>query len=59
MEKEKIDLNVLNHQKVPTNLKIDDIVEIDIIDIAFGGEGVGKISGFPVFVPFVVKGEKV
>jgi tRNA/tmRNA/rRNA uracil-C5-methylase (TrmA/RlmC/RlmD family) len=30
-----------------------------IEDIAFGGEGVGRINGFVVFVPFVITGERV
>ncbi len=32
---------------------------VTIDDIAFGGEGVGRISDFVVFVPFVVLGEIV
>ena len=34
-------------------------VTITITDIAFGGEGVGRIDQFVVFVPFVVLGETV
>lgn len=34
-------------------------VTIQITDIAFGGEGVGRIEQFVVFVPFVVLGETV
>lgn len=30
-----------------------------ITDIAFGGEGVGRIGGFVVFVPYVLVGEEV
>src|ERR1022692_2498644 len=33
------------------NLKID--------DIGFGGEGVGRVEDFVVFVPFVISGEEV
>ena len=32
---------------------------ISITDIAFGGEGVGRVDDFVVFVPFVVAGEVV
>jgi len=34
-------------------------VIVTITDIAFGGEGVGRIAQFVVFVPFVVLGEEV
>lgn len=34
-------------------------VLLTITDIAFGGEGVGRIDQFVVFVPFVVPGEEV
>ena len=34
-------------------------VELLISDIAFGGEGIGRIDDFVVFVPFVVLGERV
>ncbi len=33
--------------------------EVFITDTAFGGDGVGRIDGQVVFVPFVIKGEKV
>lgn len=32
---------------------------IRIHDVAFGGEGVGRIGDFVVFVPFVIEGEEV
>jgi tRNA/tmRNA/rRNA uracil-C5-methylase (TrmA/RlmC/RlmD family) len=34
-------------------------VTLTITDIAFGGEGVGRLNDFVVFVPFVVVGETV
>lgn len=34
-------------------------VELEIQDIAFGGEGVGRVNEFVVFVPFVMVGERV
>lgn len=34
-------------------------IELDITDIAFGGDGIGRVDGFVVFVPFVVEGERV
>ena len=33
--------------------------EVDIADVAFGGEGVARVNGFVVFVPFVAAGERV
>lgn len=38
---------------------IGDTLTLDITDVAFGGEGVGRHEGFVVFVPFVITGEKV
>ena len=34
-------------------------VTLQIEDIAFGGEGVGRVEGFVVFVPLVIKDETV
>jgi len=34
-------------------------VTLQIEDIAFGGEGVGRVEGFVVFVPLVIEGETV
>ena len=35
------------------------ILKLTIDDIAFGGEGVGRVDDFVVFVPFVAQGEVV
>ena len=40
-------------------LKIGDRFTLTIYDIAFGGEGVGRVDDFVVFVPFVLIGEVV
>jgi tRNA/tmRNA/rRNA uracil-C5-methylase (TrmA/RlmC/RlmD family) len=40
-------------------LNIGDKLTLTITDIAFGGEGVGRINDFVVFVPFVLAGETV
>ncbi len=40
-------------------LKIGDQITLTIHDIAFGGEGVGRIDEFVVFIPFVITGETV
>jgi tRNA/tmRNA/rRNA uracil-C5-methylase (TrmA/RlmC/RlmD family) len=36
-----------------------DRVELTVDDLAFGGEGVGRVAGFAVFVPFTIPGERV
>ena len=41
------------------NLSVGQLVQLEISDIAFGGEGVGRIEEFVVFVPFVLVGERV
>src|SRR6202142_2772509 len=40
-------------------LQIGDRLNLTIEDIAFGGEGVGRVDDFVVFVPFVLVGEVV
>ena len=40
------------------SLKIGDRVELEVIDIAFGGEGVARVEDFVVFVFFVLVGER-
>jgi tRNA/tmRNA/rRNA uracil-C5-methylase (TrmA/RlmC/RlmD family) len=41
------------------SFKIGDPVTLKIQDIAFGGEGVGRVDDFVIFVPFVMVGETV
>jgi tRNA/tmRNA/rRNA uracil-C5-methylase (TrmA/RlmC/RlmD family) len=41
------------------SLTIGGSVTLKIQDIAFGGEGVGRVNDFVVFVPFVIVGETV
>lgn len=43
--------------KIPVNKNSEYIV--DIIDNGFKGEGIAKIEGFIIFVPNVIKGERV
>lgn len=40
-------------------IKKNETYEVEIIDNGFNGEGIAKIDGFTVFVPNVIKGEKV
>src|SRR4051812_12191034 len=40
-------------------IKIGDRATMTIHDVAFGGEGVGRIGELVVFVPFVLVGEEV
>ncbi len=42
-----------------TNLQAGQHVELDITTVAFGGDGIGRIDNFVVFVPFVIEGERV
>jgi tRNA/tmRNA/rRNA uracil-C5-methylase (TrmA/RlmC/RlmD family) len=41
------------------SLQIGSVVNLKIQDLAFGGEGVGRIDELVVFVPFVITGETV
>ena len=41
------------------SLKTGDKLTLTIHDLAFGGEGVGRVDDFVVFVPFVIVGETV
>jgi tRNA/tmRNA/rRNA uracil-C5-methylase (TrmA/RlmC/RlmD family) len=41
------------------SLNIGDKLSLTIDDIAFGGEGIGRVDDFVVFVPFVLVGETV
>ena len=45
--------------KIKNNYKIGQKLEIEIEKIVFGGEGLGRIDGFAVFVPMSVPGDKV
>ena len=42
-----------------TRPEVGEIVKMKIDNIAFGGEGVGRVEGFVVFVPLVIEGEVV
>ena len=42
-----------------TRPKIGQRITMHIDDVAFGGEGVGRVNGFVVFVPLVIEGETV
>ncbi len=44
---------------IPCGLLPGQVVILEITDIAFGGEGVGRVGQFVVFVPFVLVGEEV
>ena len=34
-------------------------LELDITTVAFGGDGIGRVDNFVIFVPFVLEGERV
>ncbi len=40
-------------------MKIDDIVELEIIDDSINGDGIAKLDSRIVFVPYTAKGDKV
>ena len=44
---------------LPSPLTVGSKLIVTINDIAFGGEGVGRVDDFVVFVPFVLVGEEV
>lgn len=52
-----MDDTVPNPEAAPIN--VGDQLELKIDDLAFGGEGVGRVDGFVVFVPFVNSRETV
>ena len=41
------------------NIKKNEEYIVDIIDYGMNGEGIAKIDGFTVFIPYVMKDEKV
>ncbi len=41
------------------SLKLGDKINLTIHDLAFGGEGVGRVDELVIFVPFVIPGETV
>ncbi|MDP7048321.1 MAG: class I SAM-dependent RNA methyltransferase [Verrucomicrobiota bacterium] len=42
-----------------TRPEVGQRITVRIDDVAFGGEGVGRVNGFVVFVPLVIEGEAV
>jgi tRNA/tmRNA/rRNA uracil-C5-methylase (TrmA/RlmC/RlmD family) len=42
-----------------TGLRVGEKLVLEIHDLAFGGEGVGRHHDFVIFVPFVIPGERV
>lgn len=43
----------------PQGAQVGDRLEVEITDVAFGGDGVARTDGFVIFVPFVITGEIV
>ncbi|MBI07841.1 MAG: RNA methyltransferase [Opitutae bacterium] len=46
-------------EHIPAGPCVGDILEVEISDVAFGGDGVGRVDGFVIFAPFVITGETV
>jgi predicted RNA-binding protein with TRAM domain len=40
-------------------LRIGDLIRMVIGDVAFGGDGVARVSGLVIFVPFTIDGDEV
>ncbi|MEM9444570.1 MAG: TRAM domain-containing protein [Verrucomicrobiota bacterium] len=40
-------------------LRVGSVVEAEVIDLGFGGEGVARYEGMVIFVPFVAVGDRV
>jgi tRNA/tmRNA/rRNA uracil-C5-methylase (TrmA/RlmC/RlmD family) len=51
--------NAYNQRVTAPNFQPGQRVELDITNVAFGGDGIGRIDNFVVFVPFVIEGECV
>ena len=49
----------MNDALPPPTLQPGDRVTLRVDDLAFGGEGVGRIGGFVIFVAFTIPGERV
>ena len=45
--------------KIKNNYEVGQKLEIEIEKIVFGGEGLGRVEGFTVFVPMSVPGDKL
>jgi tRNA/tmRNA/rRNA uracil-C5-methylase (TrmA/RlmC/RlmD family) len=54
-----LDMVEETNEKAEAGLEAGARLRIEIQDIAFGGEGVGRTGDFVVFVPFVLVGEEV
>ena len=39
-------------------MKKNDVIEVEIVDNGFKGEGIAKVDGFTIFIPALIKGEK-
>lgn len=52
-------VDLVNTNQPSLNLSVGDKLTMIIHDIAFGGDGVARVSEFVVFVPFVIVGEEV
>lgn len=50
---------VVPHTLANMGLSPGDIISLSIDDLAFGGEGVGRLDDFVIFVPFVAPGDCV
>ncbi len=52
-------MSEISARPTPAPFRVGDQVTVDIHDLAFGGEGVGRLGDFVVFIPLVCPGERV
>lgn len=48
-----------NNLVATSSLQPGQRLELDITTVAFGGDGIGRVDNFVIFVPFVLEGERV
>src|SRR5204863_8745728 len=51
----------MSGHKGPSHIRVSAMrqVELQIVDVAFGGKGIGRDEGKAVFIPFTIEGERV
>ncbi|MFP4579765.1 MAG: 23S rRNA (uracil(1939)-C(5))-methyltransferase RlmD [Candidatus Sumerlaeia bacterium] len=59
MDKNKLHSSVKSKPKIPGHIQKNALVELDILDLAYGGKGVAKVDGYVVFVKNAIPGDRV
>lgn len=55
----KISDRIYKINKIIQIMKVNQEIEAEVVDLAFGGEGIARYEGAVVFVPFAAVGDKV